>query len=206
MITEKPNNMKGRFIVIEGCDFTGKSSVIEKLGNSLELRGIKFKLTKALGGTEYGEKCRNYVMKNSEKVPNSVILDKMIEAMQDMNEKIVSHEQKDGYFVVCDRYYHSTLVYQGMQKNALEIAEERLSKASLIEPDLTFILDCSTEEILRRKFTRIETNSLDPKDKQEIDKIREGYLTLAQRENTILIEVGGKAIDEVCEKILSYCV
>ena len=76
----------------------------------------------------------------------------------------------------------------------------------LIEPDLTFILDCSTEEILRRKSARIETNSLDPKDKEEIDKIREGYLLLAQRENTILIEVGGKTIDEVCEKILSYCV
>ena len=197
--------MKNKFIVIEGCDFTGKSSVIEKLGNSLELGGIKFRLTKALGGTEYGEKCRNYVMKNSGKVPNSVILDKMIESMQDMNEKIVSHAQKEGYFVVCDRYYHSTLVYQGMCKNAIEMVEERLAKVNLIEPDLTFILDCSTEEILRRKSARNETNSLDPKDKQEIDKIREGYLTLAHRENTILIEVGGKTIDEVCEKILSYC-
>jgi len=85
------------------------------------------------------------------------------------------------------------------------MAEERLAKVNLIEPDLTFILDCSTEEILRRKNVRNETNSLDPKNKEEIDKIREGYLLLAHRENTILIEVGGKTIDEVCEKILSYC-
>ena len=197
--------MKGKFIVIEGCDFTGKSSVIKKLVDTLVLLGIECVPTKALGGTEYGKKCRDYVMKNSEKVPNSVILDKMIEAMQDMNEKIVSHAQKDGIFVVCDRYYHSTLVYQGMRQNALEIAEERLLKANLIEPDLTFILDCSTEEILRRKSGRIETNFFDPKDKQQIDEIREGYLLLAKRENTILVEVGGKTIDEVCEKILSYC-
>ena len=198
--------MKGKFIVIEGCDFTGKSTVIENLVNSIESGGIKPVPTKALGGTEYGKKCRDYVMKNSEKVPNSVILGKMIEAVQDMNEKIVSHEQKRGSFVICDRYYHSSLVYQGMRKNALEMVEERLSKANLIEPDLTFILDCSTEEILRRKSGRIETNFLDPKDKQEIDEIREGYLLLAKRENTILVEVGGKTIDEVCEKILSYCV
>lgn len=197
--------MKNKFIVIEGCDFTGKSSVIKTLGKSLELGGIKFKLTKALGGTEYGEKCRDYVMKNNRKVPNSVILDKMIESMQDMNEKIVSHAQKDGSFVICDRYYHSALVYQGMCKNAIEMANERLSKANLIEHDLTFILDCSTEEILRRKSARVETNSLDPKDKEEIDKIRKSYLLLAHRENTILIEVGGKTIDEICEKILSYC-
>ena len=198
--------MKGKFIVIEGCDFTGKSSAIEKLVNTLVLRGIECVPTKALGGTEYGKKCRDYVMKNIGKVPNSVILDKMIESMQDMNEKIVSHAQKDGSFVVCDRYYHSTLVYQGMCQNAIEMVERRLSQANLIEPDLTFILDCSTEEILRRKSIRIETNFLDPKDKEEIDKIREGYLTLAHRENVILIEVGGKTIDEICEKILSYCV
>ena len=71
--------MKNKFIVIEGCDFTGKSSVIENLGKSLESGGIKFKLTKALGGTECGEKCRDYVMENSGKVSNSVILDKMID-------------------------------------------------------------------------------------------------------------------------------
>lgn len=204
MNTNKPNAPKGKFIVIEGCDFTGKSSVIEKLSKSLELGGIKFKLTKALGGTEYGKKCRDYVMKNSGKVPNAVILDKMIKSMQDMNKKLLI-KQESGIFVVCDRYYHSTLVYQGMRQKALEMVERRLSQANLIEPDLTFILDCSTEEILRRKSIRSETNSLDPKDKQEIDEIREGYLLLAQRKNTILIEVGGKTIDEVCEKILSCC-
>jgi dTMP kinase len=205
-MTNEQNTMKPKFIVIEGCDFTGKSSVIEKLVNTLVLRGIECVPTKALGGTEYGKKCRDYVMKNSGKVPNSVILDKMTESMHDMNEKIVSHAQKDGSFVVCDRYYHSTLIYQGICQNDLETVEERLLQANLIEPDLTFILDCSTEGILRRKSIRIETNFLDPKDKQEIDKIREGYLTLAQRKNTILVEVGSKTIDEVCEKILSYCV
>ena len=196
--------MQKKFIVIEGCDFTGKSSVIEKLVNSPFLPGIKCVPTKSLGGTEYGKKCRDYVMKNSGKVPNSVILDKMIEAMQDMNEKIVSHEQKRGSFVVCDRYYHSTLVYQGMQKNAFEMVEERLSHANLIEPDLTFILDCSTEEILRRKSARMETNSLDPKDKQEIDKIREGYLKLAQRKNTVLIDTTNLTVEQTVEKIMGF--
>lgn len=192
--------MKGKFIVIEGCDFTGKSTVIKKL----VLGGTKRVPTKSLGGTEYGKKCRDYVMKNIGKVQNSVILDKMIESMQDMNEKIVSHAQKDASFVVCDRYYHSTLVYQGMRKNALETVEERLLQANLIEPDLTFILDCSTEEILRRKSARMETNSLDPKDKQEIDKIREGYLKLAQRKNTVLIDTTNLTVEQTVEKIMGF--
>ena len=198
--------MKGKFIVIEGCDFTGKSSVIEKLGNSLELGGIKFRLTKALGGTEYGEKCRNYVMKNSGKVPNSVILDKMIESMQDMNEKIVSHAQKDHSFVVCDRYYHSTLVYQGICKNALEMVELQLSEANLIEPDLTIILDCDTSVILERMKSRAETNSYDPKSAEEVEEIRNAYLQLTRRENTILIDTTNLNIEQVIERILNIAI
>lgn len=196
--------MKGKFIVIEGCDFTGKSTVIEKLGNSLELGGIKFRLTKALGGTEYGEKCRNYVMKNSGKVPNSVILDKMIESMQDMNEKIVSHAQKEGYFVVCDRYWHSTLVYQGIRQNALEMVNERLSNASLIEPDLTIILDCDTSVILERMKARAWWNSYDPKNTQEVDAIRSAYLEIAQMENTVMIDTTNLTVENVIEKIIGF--
>lgn len=196
--------MKGKFIVIEGCDFTGKSSVIEKLVNSPFLRGIKCVPTKSLGGTEYGKKCRDYVMKNIGKVPNSIILDKMIESMQDMNEKIVSHEQKDGSFVVCDRYYHSSIVYQGICQNAREMVEERLSQANLIEPDLTFILDCKTSVILQRMKTRAETNAYDPKDGNEVEKIRNAYLILAQRKNTVMINTTNLTVENVIEKILGF--
>jgi dTMP kinase len=192
--------MKGKFIVIEGCDFTGKSTVIKKL----VLGGTKRVPTKALGGTEYGKKCRDYVMKNSGKVPNSVIIDKMIESMQDMNVKIVSHEQKGGFFIVCDRYYHSTLVYQGMRKNALEMVEERLLQANLIEPDLTFILDCETSVILQRMKTRAETNAYDPKDGNEVEKIRNAYLILAQRKNTVLIDTTNLTVEQTVEKIMGF--
>lgn len=194
--------MKTKFIVIEGCDFTGKSSVIEKLVNSPFLRGIKCVPTKALGGTQYGEKCRDYVMKNSGKVSNSIILDKMIQSMQDMNEKIVLHAQKDGSFVVCDRYYHSTLVYQGIRQNALEMVNGRLSEASLIEPDLTFILDCDTSVILERMKARVETNSYDPKTAEEVDEIRNAYLEIAQMENTVMIDTTNLTTENVIEKIL----
>jgi dTMP kinase len=196
--------MKGKFIVIEGCDFTGKSTVIEKLVNAIELGGIKPVPTKALGGTEYGKKCRDYVMKNSGKVPNSVILDKMIKAMQDINEKIVSHAQKRGFFVICDRYYHSTLVYQGMRKNALEMVERQLSKASLIDPDLTIILDCDTSVILERMKARAETNSYDPKTAEEVDEIRNAYLEIAEMENTVMIDTTNLTTENVIEKILGF--
>ena len=196
--------MKGKFIVIEGCDFTGKSSVIEKLVDTLKNSGVETCQMKALGETDYGIARRKFLMENKETLSNEEQADIMIDAMQDMNKKLLI-KQEEGVFVVCDRYWHSTLVYQGMCQNALEMVEERLSQANLIEPDLTFILDCKTSVILQRMKARAETNAYDPKDENEVEKIRNAYLTLSQRENTVLVEVGSKTIDEICEKILSYC-
>lgn len=197
--------MKGKFIVIEGCDFTGKSTVIEKLVKTLEHSGIEACQMKALGETDYGIARRKFLMENKETLSNEEQAIIMIDAMQDVNKKL-SIKQEGGNFVVCDRYYHSTLVYQGMRKNAIEMVEEQLSEANLIEPDLTIILDCDTSIILERMKERAEKNVYDPKSVEEVEEIRNAYLKIAQRKNTILVEVGGKTIDEVCEKILSYCV
>ena len=204
MNTYKPSTPKGKFIVIEGCDFTGKSSVIEKLVETLKDLGNNACQMKALGETEYGKKRRQFLMENKEILSNEEQADLMIDAIQDMNKKLVI-KQRDAIFVVCDRYWHSTLVYQGICQNAPEMVEERLSQANLIEPDLTFILDCKTSVILQRMKVRAEINAYDPKDGKEVEKIRNAYLTLSQRENTVLVEVGSKTIDEICEKILSYC-
>lgn len=198
--------MKEKFIVIEGCDFTGKSTVIEKLVDTLKDLGIEACQMKALGETDYGIARRKFLMENKETLSNEEQAIIMIDAMQEMNKNKLRFQQEDGVFVVCDRYYHSTFVYQGMRKNALEMVEEQLSEANLIEPDLTIILDCDTSIILERMKERAEKNVYDPKSVEEVEEIRNAYLKIAQRKNTILVEVGGKTIDEVCEKILSYCV
>ena len=169
--------MKGKFIVIEGCDFTGKSTVIEKLVKTLESSGIEACQMKALGETDYGIARRKFLMENKETLSNEEQTDIMIDAMQDMNKKLFI-KQKEGVFVVCDRYWHSTLVYQGIRQNALKMVNERLSNASLIDPDLTIILDCDTSVILERMKVRAEKNSYDPKNKEEVDAIRNAYLKL----------------------------
>lgn len=195
--------MKGKFIVIEGCDFTGKSSVIEKLVDTLKNSGVETCQMKALGETDYGIARRKFLMENKETLSNEEQADIMIDAMQDMNKKLLI-KRMDGIFVVCDRYWHSTLVYQGMCQNALEMVEERLSQANLIEPDLTFILDCKTSVILQRMKARAETNAYDPKDENEVEKIRNAYLTLAQRKNTVLIDTTNLTVEQTVEKIMGF--
>ena len=195
--------MKPKFIVIEGCDFTGKSSVIERLVETLKNKGVEACQMKALGETDYGIARRKFLMENKETLSNEEQADIMIDAMQDVNKKLLI-KQEEGSFVVCDRYYHSSIVYQGICQNALEMVEERLSQANLIEPDLTFILDCKTSVILQRMKTRAETNAYDPKDANEVDAIRNAYLTLAQRKNTVLIDTTNLTVEQTVEKIMGF--
>ena len=142
-------------------------------------------------------------MENKEILSNEEQADLMIDAIQDMNKKLVI-KQRDAIFVVCDRYWHSTLVYQGICQNAPEMVEERLSQANLIEPDLTFILDCKTSVILQRMKARAETNAYDPKDGNEVEKIRNAYLILAQRKNTVLIDTTNLTVEQTVEKIMGF--
>lgn len=195
--------MKPKFIVIEGCDFTGKSTVIEKLVETLKHSGIEACQMKALGETDYGIARRKFLMENKETLSNEEQADIMIDAMQDVNKKLFI-KQEEGVFVVCDRYWHSTLVYQGIRQNALQMVEERLSQANLIEPDLTFILDCKTSVILQRMKVRAETNAYDPKDGNEVEKIRNAYLILAQRKNTVLIDTTNLTVEQTVEKIMGF--
>ena len=195
--------MKGKFIVIEGCDFTGKSTVIEKLVVALKDLGIEACQMKALGETDYGIARRKFLMENKETLSNEEQAIIMIDAMQDMNRKLLI-KQEGGNFVVCDRYYHSTLVYQGMRKNALKMVEEQLSEANLIEPDLTIILDCDTSIILERMKERAEKNVYDPKSAKEVEEIRNAYLKVAQMENTVIIDTTNLTTENVIEKILGF--
>lgn len=119
-----------------------------------------------------------------------------------MNKRKLKFQLEDGVFIVCDRYYYSTLVYQGICQNALEMVEDKLSQANLIEPDLTIILDCETSVILQRMKERAETNSYDPKNKEDVEKIRNAYLQLSQRKNTTLIDTTNLTVEKITKKIL----
>lgn len=193
--------MKNKFIVIEGCDFTGKSTVIEKLVKTLRDSGIESFPAEALGETDYGKERRKYLMENKETLTNEEQIDLMIDAIEDMNKRKLKFQLEEDAVVVCDRYYYSTLVYQGICQNALEMVEDKLSQANLIEPDLTIILDCETSVILQRMKERVETNSYDPKNKEEVDKVRNAYLQLSQRKNTTLIDTTNLTVEKIVAKI-----
>jgi dTMP kinase len=87
-----------------------------------------------------------------------------------------------GYFVICDRFYDSSLVYQGLLK---EISIEDIMKLKRMaignfEPDLTLVLDVNTDTSLQRVMARrLLSDEYDQMSRQKYDIVRNGFQKIA---------------------------
>jgi len=106
--------MKGKFIVFEGNDGSGKSTQILKVEKYLKEKGYKVVTTREPGGTEVGYRIRKLLLDPAYK------MDGLTEALllaADRNEhvkNVLIPALEDGYVVICDRYILSSIVYQGI--------------------------------------------------------------------------------------------
>ena len=122
--------LKGRFITIEGCEGTGKSTQIKLLEKKLKKK-IKIKLTREPGGSSGAEEIRKLIFK-SKKQNWSPITEALlhISARSDHLEKIIKPNLQKGLWIICDRFRDSTIAYQGygngLKLNVLEIIQDSI--------------------------------------------------------------------------------
>lgn len=177
--------MQGKFIVFEGCDFTGKSTQIKLLGNHLEKQDIKYIATREPGGVPIAEEIRKLIMYEGKKAHKMTELLLFLAARcEHMFAKIIP-ALENGTWVLCDRYIPSTAVYQGiLGGTSLETinAIHELTLQNRARANLTLIFDMEPQEILNRMTQNYlrGLNSYDSQNLEQITKIREGYLAVHQ--------------------------
>ena len=171
---------KGVLITVEGLEGCGKTSVIKFLQKLIGSKGLSLKVYREPGSTRIGEKLRKILLnkKNGELSPHTELLLYLGARTQLIEEKL-KKELFQYDFVICDRFFDSTLVYQGFALNLGKIVEESVKMFSLgIEPDLTIVLDIPAKTGLGRLKgkDRIESRPL-----SFHNKLRKGYLQLAKK-------------------------
>lgn len=144
---------KGKFITIEGGEGSGKSTQINVIKAWLEKHNIPYVLTREPGGSPLGEELRK-ILKNatydfSEMAELYLFNAGRIEHI----EKVIKPNLEKGITVVCDRYYDSTLAYQGVARGLGYEKVKNLCKLAIdgMEPDMTIWLDINPVDAFKRK-------------------------------------------------------
>jgi dTMP kinase len=173
------------FITFEGPDGSGKTSQVAILAEHLRQSGFSLLVTREPGGTSIGDQIRAILsdLDNIAMQPRTEIL--LFQASRaQLVDEVIRPNLERGSLVLCDRFADSTLAYQGFG-HCVDL--ERLR--SLIEfatgglkPDLTLLFDVDAETGLRRRAKGGDWNRLDAYEIAFHQRVREGYLALAQEE------------------------
>ena len=191
------------FITLEGPEGSGKSTQAPRLAERLRRQGRDVLLTREPGGTAIGDQIRRVLMSldNTSMNPRTEILLFSASRAQIVHEVIRPHLEHEG-IVVCDRFYDSTLAYQGyghrLDLDALK-AITRFATGGLI-PDLTILLDMPVERGLARRQRAGGWNRLDAYDLAFHERVRKGYFELAREEPNRWLVVDADREPDVVEE------
>lgn len=186
------------FIVIEGIDGCGKSTVAQKVAEALGDRAV---LTREPTDSWIGRAVRRG--EEAEVSPYLEALLFMADRAQHTQE--IADLVRRGRLVVCDRYYHSTVAYQtaylrrrslGDQFDWLLDANTRIS----LHPDLTFVLLLEPKAALERVSSRGGCSRFE--DLEFLEEVQENYLRLAGLDESIVKVDASMAPEDVAEEIL----
>jgi dTMP kinase len=173
----------GLFITFEGGEGCGKSTQSRLLLKKLEQQNIPVVLTHEPGGTTLGNELRKTLKrKQDSSISPQAELFLLAASRAQLVAELIRPALEEGKVVVCDRFTHSTMVYQGYGRGldftAIKMVNNMATKN--LNPDLIIFLDISPEQGLARKQSLKDRFELE--DLSFHRRVREGYLKMAAAE------------------------
>ncbi len=174
------------FITLEGPEGSGKTSHIPLLVEFLRGEGYAVFSTREPGGTSISEQIRDILhdLKNTEMHPRTETLLYQAARAQ-IVEQVIQPRLAAGEIVISDRYYDSTIAYQGYghQQDLEQVRGLVRYATGGLTPDLTILLDLDVEVGLRRKKqNQSEWNRMDDHEVKFYERVRAGYLEMVKAE------------------------
>lgn len=195
--------MRGKFIVLEGPDGSGKTTQVKLLAEKLEGAGKTVRLVREPGGTELSEKIRSLILDFRGDPPNAraeTLL--FLAARAQVAEKTILPALERGEWVVCDRFTYSTVAYQGYGRGFAPVdiaALNRFAVPERLKPDAVVFIDIPLDTTLARLAKR-QGAALDNIENAGMDfhaRVRNGFLAQARETpNAVLID-GTETIEKV---------
>lgn len=195
------------FITFEGCEGSGKTTQAKLLVENLNKSGTQAIFTREPGGSALAESIRNLLL--SKEISNPLTEFLLITAARlDHVETLIKPSLNNNSVVVCDRFFDSSLAYQGYCKGLDIDLMTKLHSLSLnnFSPDLTFVIDIEPQAALERILRNRDADSINHYDEKDLDfhhKIKNAFLDLSSKnQNRMKVINGALAIDVIQAQIL----
>jgi dTMP kinase len=199
------------FITFEGIEGCGKSTQAKRLVNRLRELAVPLVFTLEPGGTNVGQKIRRILLdsRNQYLSPLTELLLYAADRAQHV-EEVIKPALEQEKWVLCDRFFDATTVYQGYARGLdMKLIVTLNEKASPgIRPDITFLIDCAVEIGLERALKRNRIQFQEGQDRFEREKkdfheaVREGYLTMAMEDRERFVVVDGTLKEDELEELI----
>ena len=197
-----------KFIVFEGIDGAGKTTQINLLRDALAARGIDCYITAEPTDMPSGRRIREAL---SGRVPSTTAQMAEMFATDRVNHNIDTEQGiekmlKDGKTVISDRYYYSSLAYQGAELGFETVAKLNLENESIRTPDLCIFLDLTPEQSLDRIQSRADVPKEIYENYEYLDKTRKMFFDVFDRlrkrgERIVLVDASG-SVELIAQSIL----
>lgn len=196
--------MAGLFITFEGIDGCGKSTQVKMLKDRLESSGKTVLLLREPGGTPISEQIRDILLnpKNNEML--SITEATLLAASRtQLTRDIIIPELENDHIIISDRYFDSSLAYQGYGRGLsiqwlMDLNSEAIKGAN---PNLTIFVDIPVE-VSRKRMESKNKDRMENEGNEFLEKVRSGYLEIATENQDRFVTVDGtRTVDEIHSQI-----
>lgn len=185
-----PQLHRGTLVTLEGGEGSGKSSQADALATLMREHDYDITITREPAGTELGEIVKGIFQRGVTVAPEAELL--LFEAARAQHvQEVIRPALERGKVILCDRYTDSTLAYQGYGRG---LSLDHLRAVNHIAtgglpPHFTILLDLPAEIGLARKDHETLGDSIGKESLEFHQRVRAGYLELAQREPKRMVVV-----------------
>lgn len=199
------NNCRGKFIVFEGLDGSGKGTQISLLSKVLSEKGISVletaEPTQSATGGLIRDTLAGYQKRTAYELAALFLTDRIF---HNTSANGIKNMLDSGITVICDRYYYSSFAYQGIDTDLKWVMNMNLNCPEIIKPDLCIFLDVPTEQCDERIDSRQSREIFE--NVATLNRIRKRFFdvfALLEGSKNIRIISAAGSIDEVHESVVS---
>lgn len=168
-------NTKGKFIVFEGLDGSGKTTQMQMLANRMQAEGLggRVYLTREPSDGEVGRLIRAALRGETPLEENTMALLFAADRMEHIQKEVLPRINA-GETVLCDRYYFSNFAYQSGAIPLETLLQYNAAAMQLLRPNATLYLDLTPEACVRRMAKREKSERYE--ELEILQRVRGAYM------------------------------